>query len=65
MIGILGFGRFGKLMATYLAKDFDVLVYNRSDNADAILASGAKPASLDSGLPSENSHSLGAHICFA
>ena len=46
MIGILGFGRFGKLMAQYLARDFDVLVYNRSDNADAIIASGAKPASL-------------------
>lgn len=46
MIGILGFGRFGKLMATYLAKDCDVLVFNRSNNADAILASGAKPASL-------------------
>ncbi len=47
MIGILGFGRFGKLMAQYLARDFDVLVYNRSDNADAIIASGAKPASLE------------------
>ena len=47
MIGILGFGRFGKLMAQYLARDVDVLVYNRSDNADAIIASGAKPASLE------------------
>ena len=47
MIGILGFGRFGKLMAQYLARDFDVLVYNHSDNADAIIASGAKPASLE------------------
>lgn len=47
MIGILGYGRFGKLMAQYLARDFDVLVYNRSDNADAIIASGAKPASLE------------------
>jgi prephenate dehydrogenase len=33
MIGILGFGRFGKLMAHYLAGDFEVMVYNRSDNA--------------------------------
>ena len=47
MIGILGFGRFGKLMVHYLARDFDVLVYNRSDNADAIMASGAKPVSLE------------------
>ena len=47
MIGILGFGRFGKLMAQYLARDFNVLVYNRSDNADAILACGAKPVSIE------------------
>jgi prephenate dehydrogenase len=47
MIGILGFGRFGKLMAHYLAGDFDVMVYNRSDNAQEILASKAKPATLD------------------
>jgi prephenate dehydrogenase len=47
MIGILGFGRFGKLMAHYLAGDFDVMVYNRSDNADDIMASGAKPVSLE------------------
>lgn len=47
MIGILGFGRFGKLMAQYLARDFDVLVYNRSDSADAIIESGAKPVSLE------------------
>lgn len=47
MIGILGFGRFGKLMAHYLAGDFEVVVYNRSDNAHEIMASGAKPASLD------------------
>jgi len=47
MIGILGFGRFGKLMAQYLSRDFEVLVYNRSDNARAIEASGAKPASLE------------------
>jgi prephenate dehydrogenase len=47
MIGILGFGRFGKLMAHYLAGDFQVMVYNRSDNAGAITASGAKPVSLE------------------
>lgn len=47
MIGILGFGRFGKLMVQYLARDFDVVVHNRSDNARAIMASGAKPVSLE------------------
>jgi len=47
MIGILGFGRFGKLMANYLTGDFDVMVYNRSDNTDDIMASGAMPVSLD------------------
>ncbi len=48
MIGIIGFGRFGKLMANYLAGDFHVMVYNRSDNAEAIMASGAEPVSLES-----------------
>ena len=47
MIGIMGFGRFGKLMAHYLAGDFQVMVYNRSDNAGAITAGGAIPASLE------------------
>ena len=27
MIGIIGFGRFGKLTAHYLAEEFDVVVY--------------------------------------
>lgn len=47
MIGILGFGRFGKLTAQYLAQDFNVRVYNRSDNAEAILKIGAMPATLE------------------
>ena len=31
MIGIIGFGRFGRLMAGYLALDYEVKVFNRSD----------------------------------
>ncbi len=46
MIGIIGFGRFGKLMASYLAKDFNVLVYNRSDKTDAIQKAGASSESF-------------------
>jgi prephenate dehydrogenase len=46
MIGIIGFGRFGALMARYLAVDFPVIVYNRSDKAEAIRAIGAAPGSL-------------------
>ncbi len=46
MIGIIGFGRFGRLMAGYLAKDFKVYVYNRSDKADDIKTVGAVPAAL-------------------
>ena len=30
MIGIIGYGRFGRLTARYLAEDFKVFVYNRS-----------------------------------
>ena len=46
MIGIIGFGRFGKLAAGYLAEDFDVLVYHRSDKSSQIKATGARAASL-------------------
>jgi len=47
MIGIIGFGRFGKLVSHYLAKDFDVFVYNRVDKSAEISRTGANPASLE------------------
>jgi prephenate dehydrogenase len=46
-IGIIGFGRFGRLAARYLAKDFSVVVHTRSDKAAAITACGARPASFE------------------
>ncbi|MGD2184949.1 MAG: prephenate dehydrogenase/arogenate dehydrogenase family protein [Desulfobacterales bacterium] len=46
MIGIIGFGRFGKLTARYLAEDFDVLVFNRTDKSAEIKKTGARNASL-------------------
>ncbi|MDM8549178.1 prephenate dehydrogenase/arogenate dehydrogenase family protein [Desulfobacterales bacterium HSG2] len=46
-IGIIGLGRFGKLMAEYLAKDFDVAVYNRSDKSSEIRETGASEASIE------------------
>ena len=46
MIGIIGFGRFGALMARYLAADLPVTVYNRSDKAADIRAVGAVPGTL-------------------
>jgi prephenate dehydrogenase len=47
MIGIVGFGRFGKLMSHYLSRDFDVFVTSRSDKSSQIAATGAQPASLE------------------
>jgi len=47
MIGIIGFGRFGKLVSHYLSRDLDVFVYNRSDKSSDIVRSGAQPASLE------------------
>jgi prephenate dehydrogenase len=47
-IGIIGFGRFGRLAARYLAENFPVVVYTRSDKAEAITACGARPASFES-----------------
>ena len=46
MIGIIGFGRFGKLTARYLAEDFDVLVFNRTNKSAEIKKTGARNASL-------------------
>ncbi len=46
MIGIIGFGRFGRLMTGYLAKDFTVKVFNRSDKSAEIAETGAMPATL-------------------
>ena len=46
MIGIIGFGRFGKLTAGYLAEDFEVRVYNPTDKSTEIKTTGARKASL-------------------
>ncbi len=46
MIGIIGFGRFGKLTARYLSEDFDVFVFNRTEKSAEIKKSGARIASL-------------------
>jgi prephenate dehydrogenase len=47
MIGIIGFGRFGSLMARYLARDFEVTVFDSNGKAPAIEKTGATPASFE------------------
>ena len=47
MIGIIGYGRFGKLVSHYLSRDLSVYVYNRSDKSSEIVRTGAQPASLE------------------
>ena len=47
MIGLIGFGRFGKLTARYLAADLNVVVYNRSGKQAEITAVGAVPEDLE------------------
>ncbi len=46
MIGIIGLGRFGGLMASGLTPDFKTYIYNRTDKAAAIKSIGGIPASL-------------------
>ena len=45
-IGLIGFGRFGKLIVKHLSGDFDFYVCNRSDKSREIREMDAKPASL-------------------
>lgn len=46
-IGIIGFGRFGKLITRYLAEDFDVYVYNKSDKKEEIKEAKGIPANIE------------------
>jgi len=47
MIGVIGFGRFGRIMTGYLAKDFKVKVFNRSDKSEDISKVSAIPVPLE------------------
>lgn len=47
-VGIVGMGRFGRLMARYLAADFRVRAHDPSVAEEEIRAVGAEPASLES-----------------
>ncbi len=46
-IGIIGFGRFGKLMAKYLAEDCKVYVSSRSDKSREIKSVNAIPSTFE------------------
>lgn len=45
-IGLIGFGRFGKLAVKHLSDDFEFYVYNKSDKRGEIRENNATPASL-------------------
>jgi prephenate dehydrogenase len=45
-IGIIGFGRFGKLITKHLAKDCKVYIHSRSHNDTEIKKNNADPATL-------------------
>jgi prephenate dehydrogenase len=47
MIGIIGLGRFGKLVSHYLSQDLEVFVYSRSGKSSEIARTGARAASLE------------------
>lgn len=46
-IGIIGFGRFGKLLTKYLSEDFKVYVSSRSDKNEEIKKNNGIPASIE------------------
>lgn len=45
-IGLIGFGRLGRLLTKYLAQDFHVHVYDLNLDSEAVKAVGAIPATL-------------------
>ena len=45
-IGLIGFGRFGKLIANHLSDDFEFYVYNKSDKSKEIRQNNATQSSL-------------------
>jgi len=47
MIGLIGFGRFGKLAATHLSRAFKIYVYDPEDKAEAIEQAGAEAADFE------------------
>ena len=47
MIGLIGFGRFGKLVISYLSRDFKIYVYNSGNKAEAIRNTGAAAVSFE------------------
>ncbi|GEM_PF-170711 len=46
-IGLIGFGRFGKLIISHLKDDFEFHVYDKSNKDKEIKESDAKPSSLE------------------
>ncbi|MBT4539944.1 prephenate dehydrogenase/arogenate dehydrogenase family protein [Candidatus Woesearchaeota archaeon] len=46
-IGIIGFGRFGKLLVKNLAVDFDIFVFDINHDKESVIASGGKLLSLE------------------
>ena len=47
MIGLIGFGRFGKLAITHLSRDFEIYAYDSGNKGDLIRDAGATPVSLE------------------
>lgn len=45
-IGLIGFGRLGKLVARNLSQDADLLIYDIADTSEEIRSIGATPATL-------------------
>jgi len=46
-LGLIGFGRLGRLLTAYLAQDFHVHVYDLNLDPEAVKKLGARPASLE------------------
>jgi len=46
-VGLIGFGRLGKLLTKYMVQDFDLIIHDIVDHADEIKSMGATPGSFE------------------
>ena len=46
-VGLIGFGRLGKLLTKYMVQDFDLVIHDIVDHSDEIVSMGATSGTFE------------------